>query len=165
MEEWKPVVGYEDSYEVSNFGNVRSIDRVSISYGKRLCERKGRPIKQSTCGRYNLVSLSKPGKITTRTVHSLVASAFLTKLDESLEIDHIDRNKRNNRIDNLRYVTKVENQANRNIPKHNTSGEMYIKLLSTGVYSFQSSAKGKRFNRRFNTLEEAKLFRMEHFNC
>ena len=163
MEEWREIPNYEGCYEVSNFGNVRSMNRQSISYGTRNCNRVGRIIKQNTAGRYNMVYLCKEGVRKTHTIHSLVASAFLTKEDETQEIDHIDRNKRNNHLDNLRYVSKVVNQSNRGIPKHNTSGEMYIALLPIGTYRFSSSSQGKKFNKRFKTLEEAKEFRMLHF--
>ena len=102
--EWKPIKGYEGLYEVSNDGRVR---RLRFTNGSHDFE-KVRECKQTlnTWG-YMTVNLSKNGKVNTKRVHRLVANAFLG--ESKLQIDHIDRNKQNNRLDNLEYVTPKEN--------------------------------------------------------
>lgn len=102
--EWKPVKGYEGLYEVSNDGRVR---RLRFTNGSHDFE-KVRECKQTlnTWG-YMTVNLSKNGKGNTKRVHRLVANAFLG--ESNLQIDHIDGNKQNNRLDNLEYVTPKEN--------------------------------------------------------
>jgi hypothetical protein len=105
MEEiWKPVVGYEGLYEVSNFGRVRSI--------KNGRERNLIPIK---CGKYLGVRLYKNNVIKAFYIHRLVLLNFIGEAKSVFyQCDHIDRNKFNNKLDNLRWVDASTNLLNRN---------------------------------------------------
>lgn len=156
MEEWKDCVGYEDCYEISNQGKVRSKDRQSISYGTRMCDRKGRE-RKSYCGKngYMYVDLCKEGNRKTWNVHKLVAMTFISNPLGLPQVDHIDRNKTNNNVSNLRWVSNAENQANRGMPKNNTSGEMYV----TVHYRVCVIRDGKKIQKSFNNIEDAKEFR------
>lgn len=156
MEEWKDCFGYEDCYEISTLGNIRSKDRQSISYGTRLCNRKGKERKayQGKNG-YMYTDLCKEGKRKTFTIHRLVALTFLENQLNLPEVDHIDRDKTNNMATNLRWVSKAENQANRGMPKHNSSGEMYIYTM----YRVCVIRDGKKTQKVFNNIEDAKEFR------
>jgi hypothetical protein len=98
VEEWRPVVGYENLYEVSNLGRVKSI-----------IFKKHKILKNGYRGEYAHVSLSKNGKKDYFTVHVLVTKMFIGPRPNGLFIDHIDNNPRNNRSDNLEYVTPREN--------------------------------------------------------
>lgn len=161
MEEWKEIPGYEGCYEVSTLGNIRSVTRFSESFGGRICPRYGRTLVQNTAGRYNSVTLCKEGDVQTKSVHRLVALTFLLNPDNLPDIDHIDRDKRNNSVTNLRWVTKVQNQANRGKPKHNTSGEMYISYSEEiDRYRLNIQRADLKVQRRFKTLEEAKEARL-----
>ena len=103
MEEiWKPVVGYEGLYEVSNLGRVKSIKY----YGIKI-------LKPYLGGRYAQCDLWKNNKPKKFNVHRLVLNTF-SPCNENLECDHIDRNRYNNRLDNLRWVTRSENELNKN---------------------------------------------------
>lgn len=114
QEEWRPVIGFEGYYEVSNVGRVRSLDRTIIrsasrtrkEYAARL---KGKVLKQArnTHG-YSIVSLRK--NATVKSVHRLVAEAFIEKEPGKDLINHIDGNKSNNKTDNLEWCTNKENQ-------------------------------------------------------
>ena len=106
---WKPIVGYEGYYEVSNQGKIRSIDRYVKGRGDSTWFRKGKERKQChyTNG-YLFVCLSVDGNIKQLSTHRIVAAAFLGKSD--LEVNHKNGNKDDNRVENLEYVTRHENQ-------------------------------------------------------
>ena len=107
MEVWKDIAGYEGLYQVSNLGNVRSLERVS-SRGNHLHEKV---MKTSTDrGGYHFVGLSKGGKRKNFKVHRLVIETF-NPVDgmETLDCNHKDENKTNNILDNLEWMTRKEN--------------------------------------------------------
>lgn len=106
-EEWRPVKGYEDRYEVSNMGLVRSITRVT-SYGRR---RKSKEIYVKTINGYRVVSLFD-GKRRNHKIHRLVANAFIPNPENKPCVDHIDTIRTNNNVNNLRWVTYEENSHN-----------------------------------------------------
>ena len=97
MEEWKPIRGYEDRYEVSSLGRVRNLQT-----GKLLTP------KQHNRG-YHAVILCRNKKQKYFLVHRLVAIAFVPTDDESLTINHIDEDTLNNNVDNLEWCTNAEN--------------------------------------------------------
>jgi hypothetical protein len=95
---WLPVIGYEGRYEVSNIGRVKSI-----------IFEKHKILKPGYWGGYAKVGLSINGKKESFMVHVLVARMFIGPRPEGLFIDHLDNNPKNNRSDNLEYVTPREN--------------------------------------------------------
>lgn len=108
-EVWAAIPGYEGLYEVSNYGNVRSLAR-KTTRGKLL-----KPYINKYNG-YATVSLSKNNRAKTLRVHKLVMITFrpIENLPKGYckdyTIDHIDGDKTNNRLDNLEWVTQSENQ-------------------------------------------------------
>lgn len=106
IEVWKPVVGYEELYEVSNMGNVRSVDKTTRD-GRFW---KGRPIKKNNVGNgYDQTVLSVDGVYRHAYIHRLVANAFIPNPENKPEVNHINGNKKDNRAENLEWVTKSEN--------------------------------------------------------
>lgn len=111
METWKPVIGYENLYEVSDLGNVRSVDRYIDTNIKHVTKRlqKGRILSQNLKRNgYMTVDLCKNGKIKTTLVHRIVADAFLPE-DGKRTINHIDGDKTNNAVCNLERSSHSEN--------------------------------------------------------
>lgn len=109
-EEWRPVVGYEGYYEVSDLGRVRSVDRVS-NIGRRL---KGKAMKQTAGSHgYLSVSLSREGVVKVRTVHSLVLEAFVGARPEGMEGCHGPNGVGDNRLSQLRWDSRRENALDR----------------------------------------------------
>jgi hypothetical protein len=109
METWKSIEGYSDIYEISDYGNVRSIDRTYYDSNGFLHKLKGRTLKP-TINKYGYlqVGLSLNSKIKSFTVHTLVAKAFILNPDNKLTVNHKDGNKLNNKKDNLEWATKSE---------------------------------------------------------
>lgn len=108
---WLPVKNYEGYYEVSESGEVRSVDRVLpvTKQSDRLF--KGKVLYQTTNVQvgYKQVSLWKDNKGASLYVHRLVAEAFIPNLQNKPEVNHIDGNRQNNHISNLEWVTSAEN--------------------------------------------------------
>ena len=100
---------------------------------------------------YLCVDLCKNGKRKTFRIHRLVAIHFIDNLENKPCVDHIDGNKKNNNIDNLRWVTQIENlNAFRNINKDNTSGFRnicYDKINKNYIY--EKYIFGKQYRRTF----------------
>lgn len=103
IEIWKDVVGYEGIYQISNLGNVK---RIKLARGSSLNKiMKAAPNRDG----YPRLSLCRDNKPNQLLVHRLVAAAFLGKEPEGCEVNHIDGNPGNPRVDNLEYVTSKEN--------------------------------------------------------
>lgn len=111
-EEWRPVVGYEDSYEVSNKGRVRSIDRFAeFKDGRKPRFYKSQILKQKFTSHYYRVGLSKAGKTDVWTIHHLVCEAFHGPRPVGNVVRHLNGDYKDNRADNLCWGTHAENTA------------------------------------------------------
>lgn len=100
MEEWRDIPGYESFYQVSNLGNVRSIRFNKI-----------RNMKSWDSNGYRAVELYLNNNGYTVGVHRLVALAFIPNPENKPEVNHKDRNRSNNNVENLEWVTQSENVA------------------------------------------------------
>lgn len=108
MEEWRDIKGFEGLYQVSSEGRVRSIDR----YDKSNRFHKGKILSQSLDNKgYPMVRLWKDNKCYSRKMNNVIKSAFFENY-EGLTIDHIDTDKSNNRLSNLRLVDMTTNIRN-----------------------------------------------------
>ncbi len=113
MEEWRPVDGYLGFYEVSNLGRVRSVDRIISAPdshgnpGTRFF--KGKMRRHSYKVKYLVITLSSYGKTKTHNVHVLVARAFLGSCPKGMEVCHINHNRHDPRLRNLKYDTRQSN--------------------------------------------------------
>ena len=105
MEEiWKPVVGFEGRYVVSNIGNVKS-----LNYNKT---GKIKQLHTYFHIGYEWVGLSKNGFKKQYAIHRLVAEAFIPNPYNKPQVDHINTIRHDNRVENLRWVTNKENTNN-----------------------------------------------------
>lgn len=98
QEIWKAVPGYEGLYEVSDQGRVRNAKGHVLSPNKML-------------NGYLCVHLYTHGRHTRspKTIHKLVATAFLTKPEDTTQINHKNFNRQDNRVENLEWVTTHQN--------------------------------------------------------
>lgn len=99
-EVFKPVLGYEGRYEISNYGRVKSIFPKSIRILK---------YSNSNIGGYYPYHLSKDSKIKVTSAHRLVAEAFIPNPENKPQVNHKDGDKSNNHVSNLEWVTAKEN--------------------------------------------------------
>lgn len=108
IEEWRDIKGYKSYYQVSNFGRVKSLDRVVLDRGIHR-KFKGRVLKFGKSAGYLNVSLSYKGKSRSVKVHRLVLETFRPNTFNKSDCNHIDGNKQNNHIRNLEWSTRSEN--------------------------------------------------------
>lgn len=141
-EEWRIIADFPD-YQVSNLGRVKSLYKNKLLRPKK--HNKG----------YETICLSKDKILYYRLIHRLVALNFIDQIDGKPEIDHIDGNKKNNCVSNLRWVNHSENNLNKektkkaNYISKNSAGHFQVRIKNTKIY----------VDRTFNTLEEAVTYR------
>lgn len=132
IETWKDAPGYEGLYKVSNLGNVYSLIRNKIMQGK--IDKDG----------YREVILTKNKIKKTIKVHRLVALSFISNPNKKPQVNHIDRNKTNNNVNNLEWVTASENI------KHTfkTGRKVYKRCV-------EQLDRDNKFIKKWNSIEEA----------
>jgi hypothetical protein len=140
---WKPISGYDNRYEVSDLGRVRRVKgRGSSKSHPRLL----RPAPD-TAG-YIRINIFYEGKVYGNSVHQLVALAFIGPCPEGYEVNHIDLDKANNRVENLEYLSHLDNvrhayaSGSWNTARGERSGN--AKLTDAAVRSIRSDARPQR---------------------
>lgn len=109
MEEWKDIKGYEGYYQISSYGNVKSLDRICKN-GNGFFLKKGCYLKQiKDRNGYLCVVLQKHGSRKFKLIHRLVAEEFIKKDEGKNEINHKDENKSNNHFSNLEWCSRSYN--------------------------------------------------------
>ena len=110
---YKAIKGYEGIYEVNEFGQVRSVDRIVECKDGSIRKYNGKDLQlnMNKAG-YAVVILSKNGISKTLGVHRLVAGSFLPNPDNLPQVHHINHDRNDNRVQNLRWVTSAEQMDN-----------------------------------------------------
>lgn len=131
MENWVDIKGYEGYYQVSNFGNVRSLDReTKITYNNHIRRYKGKVLtKVKNKEGYEVIILNVSDKREYKYVHHIVAETFIGYRKENEVIDHINNIKYDNRAQNLQ-ITTIRNNTTKDIDKTKRSSK-YIGVSFT----------------------------------
>ena len=149
MEVWKEIKEYEGVYFISNKGRIKSVDRRipnTNGVGTRLIKGKILSTTLNNKG-YKCVSLHKNGKIKTFTIHRLVALYFIPNPNNYSDVNHKDENKKNNKVENLEWVTHEYNM---------NYGERAIKASKKLKNTRTLSKNGKA--RKVINLDTGKVF-------
>ncbi len=109
QEVWRHVKGFEEFYQISNLGRVRSVSRVVLRKNGRKYRVRGKILTATPLNKYAGVSLSRKGSVKNVYVHHIVMEAFIGDCPENMEINHKDGNKMNGKIDNLEYISHKKN--------------------------------------------------------
>lgn len=166
IEEWVDVVGYEGLYMVSNLGNIKSKDRISNNmWGELIKKGKKLSFPKNNEG-YKVGNLTKNKIYKYFKLHRIVAIAFIPNPTSKEEVNHINGIRDDNRVENLEWCTKRENQCHSARNKNCSS-----KFI--GVYfdkERQKWSSGIQINKkrlalgRFDTEEEAFKARVDYEN-
>ncbi len=120
---WKDIPGFEGFYQVSNYGQVRSLDREVSRPDGRTQIYKGIVRKQTIIDGYLRVTLSRDGKSRLFRVHRLVLMTFVGACPSGMECCHSNGNRMDNHLSNLYWGTKVDNWKDRKEHGFGISGE------------------------------------------
>lgn len=128
---FRPVKDFEELYEVSNYGNVRSLKRTVICKDGQKKPIKSKILREADNGSgYKFVYLWKNNRPHRYYIHRLVAKTFLNNPDNLPEINHIDNNKNNNHVDNLEWCNRLYNERQK---ERHISGSDPIKVKQIDV--------------------------------
>lgn len=161
IEIWKPIIGREGEYEVSNLGHVRGMDRLvwhNTKHNDRPRKVRGCWLKpQLSKTGYYIVCFNKNSKKTFRQVHRLVAEAFIPNPDNKPIINHKNGVKTDNRAENLEWCTYLENHHHaRDILKH-TPGRppKSVRCIETELRYPSIHAAGNQTGINFKNIHRA----------
>lgn len=135
QEVWKDIKGYEGKYQVSNFGRVKSLPKKK---GKGIGYMTDTKILQPSVNHYGycVVNLCENCVYRLKQVHRLVAEAFIQNSDNKEQVNHINGNKTDNRVENLEWCTNGENQTHRHkVLKQKPYGKPVICIETNKEYT------------------------------
>lgn len=148
---WKDIIGYENIYQISNLGKVKSLARFANSKanGKFSVKEKIRKTTCTTAG-YEYVVLSKNGTNKTLLVHRLVAQAFIPNPDNYDCVNHKDEIKSNNTVSNLEWCSYTYNNTYKNINLRRNTDNVVRKIIQ---YDLDMNEI-----KRWNSISEASTY-------
>lgn len=142
MEEFREIPGFP-SYKINRQGTVINKD------GE---EKTWHGARYNQCSMYDIETKD----MKTMSQHRLLALTFLPNPNNYPDVDHINRNKRDNRLENLRWYAKSDNEKNKGLSVRNTSGEKFISWDSSKErWKVSIIYEGKQFRRYLRSIEEA----------
>lgn len=168
---WLPVVGAEDKYHVSNLGRIKSLEIRKLRSDGRRYYRDERILELSVNkGGYAVANIKIPGS---SLVHRIVMDAFMPTEDNSLEINHLDENKLNNRLDNLEWCTHQYNNNYGSKPEkmhnalvgHKVGRKLTDEQVAQVRFLYESGGKGVRELGRMFNVSHTLILRVVNHQC
>lgn len=152
MEIWKDIEGYEGFYRISNYGRIKSLERIVNTGLKAIRKQKETILKLPIKRGYYQIRLCKNGKRKCYQVHRLVANAFIENPNNFPQVNHKDENKLNNIYTNLEwcsvsynntYGTRLDrvikkNKLRREVIKYDIDGNYIAEYLSVSEAARQN---------------------------
>lgn len=150
MEEWKSIPGYEGLYEISSYGRVKSLEISYVRKDGRMYHKPEIILKPNYVSGYLRVGMYKNKTFKYYLIHRLVAQAFLPNPDNLPEVNHLDEDKSNNRVENLEWCDRSYNM------NYGTLQQRRIQTnINNGKYTGNSKTKEYR-------KEYSKKYKKEH---
>lgn len=152
---WKDIENYEGLYQISNLGRVKRLEKITTWGKNKFFSRKDEEkiLKQEIgLNGYPIIRLSKNGKKKRKTIHRMVAEAFIPNPENKPTVNHKDGNRGNNIVENLEWNTYQENN------KH-----AFDVLGKVGVWSGKHTPNSKKVicletGKVFNSIREASIY-------
>lgn len=161
---WKDVLGYEDFYQISNCGNIKSKDRVIYdSNGSLLRVNKSKTMR-FRFGVYKMIGLNKNKNQSQFLVHRLVALHFIPNPNNKSDVNHLDGDKYNNNDWNLEWNTSSENQKHAYETGLKKPTWQDKKLSDTTKERMSASKKGKSAHNKGKRQKEPTHGKMYEYN-
>ena len=153
MEEiWKDIIGYEGLYQVSNWGRIKSLNYEHF-FGPKVIK----PTKR--CGYYR-IGLYKNGKQLFKSVHRLVWEAFNGPIPKGMQVNHINEDKTDNRLENLNLMSPKENS------NWGTRTERQSQRLKKPVKQYSKDGEYLKTWESASDIEKSTGFKTSHIsNC
>lgn len=149
----KDIVGYEGMYAIEEDGRIWSYKTQRYL------------IHQLTKDNYYRVGLCKDSSRKKYLIHRLIALTYIPNPENKPFIDHIDRNRTNNSINNLRWVSRLENNQNTTVHKDNSTNEINIGFdKRRNTFRVRITRNGKAQHKYIKTLQEAIVYRDKQLN-
>ena len=159
-EEWRPVVGYEGLYEVSNTGQVRSLDKYD-SLGVFWI---GKLLSKLKVGGYFMVKLRKDGIQKMCLIHRLVAQSFIPNPLNLPQVNHKDEDKTNNMVDNLEWCDAKYNMNYGTINRRRGESLGYGKDNPYSIPIIQYDKNGEFIKEWDSTMDVERELHIQHSN-
>lgn len=144
------------SVEINGYENYQIFRDGRVYNKKRNIFMKQRNDKNG----YKILNLSKDGKLKTLKIHRLVAINYIDNPHNKPQVDHINRIKYDNRIENLQWATSSENQQNKGFQINNTSGHKYISYnQARKTWMYQKTINGEMVKKLFKSKIDALCYK------